>query len=349
MDLKGNNEPERTLLRATLFAQIFKISTALSIIKLCPKDVDIVDFSIALQKEHKNYNRLKDDLYYQSSKLRLFSACNTTGFSHIEDPTYFANGVSSQLTDMEKMSKWSSSVSSIRVGLTGLLRRECIDFRDDPITPLLYMLFQISLSVATFSNSHTTDLVYEHSSIIRDIRYCFSLTGKLGALSEMRKTPKTALASNLKGVISVMCIPRDVNRYDIWLPLVSTFLTSYTRSLRENIEEIGRPVIANTLTDSLLNLLTKRLRASLKDSNARPHQINEAFARIYTFLIILLGCFQRRDQFEKNLLQRTMSTLKEINNIDLDMLTRDTFLNNGSLGLLQTIKNKIHGITESLI
>ncbi|KAH9278062.1 hypothetical protein ECG_09781 [Echinococcus granulosus] len=329
-------------LKSVLFTQVFKASVALSILHACPTHLEADDFTKRLRMSHRFYQRYKDRSFYHANqvKLSLVDDFNATNY-HI-GPYNCELSLDSQESVLSQL---TANVISIRVGFRGLLETKD-PIREKYIVPGLFILVKTLFWMDKCCvELKETSLLNQVARLHAEASDAFKVTGEIVAKLDTEELSTAEVFRCFAFMLSSAFSVKEGGCSNCWIYPVKSFVKSYLRFTYENADDVGTLCTANSLTEHLLNHISRLLQLSHEDSRLQTQCLNESFARVYSLAMPLLSGFRRKSHISRSLIDAVSETTNIIRQIKV-CKTEDTWLSNGSLVLLQSIKSKLQRLND---
>lgn len=329
-------------LKSVLFAQVFKASVALSILHTCPTHLKEDEFTIQLQKANRFYERYKDRLFYHANQIVLPWVDNLSGTEcqvslyGYEPALNFHEGALSQLI---------TNVASTRVGFRGLLEAKGPIHEKHIVPGLLTLVKALSWMDKFRVNLKGKSLLNQLALLHAETSDAFRVTGEIVAKLDTEELSTVEIARCFPFILSSACSVKGEGRSGCWIYPVRSFVGWYWRFVYENADCARTLHFANSLAKHLLNRIFQLLELSNEDSRLQTQSLNESFARLYALTMPALRGFRRRSNISRNLMDTVSETNDIIRQIKVDR-KEYTWLSNGSLILLQSMKSKLQHLNS---
>ncbi|KAM7533251.1 hypothetical protein Aperf_G00000120242 [Anoplocephala perfoliata] len=326
-----------SFLKAALFTQVLKTSVALSVLKDCPPGLNVADFVNELQNAHAFYEVYRDKSFYHSNQLKT---CFPLDFEEIVHPIGIAEKQNDCDCLADCLSQLRMGISSISIGLRGMLDSNSM-IAESFILPGVTFTFQSLIWVATYSEAlEEAGLLNQVSLLYEEANEVVKKAGEISAKLDVSEHSTEETVRLMMSILDLICNVKQDDIYFGWFRPIRNFLTSYTRAVQNN-DAFGAPHIANSLSKYLL----KRCCDILIEKAENSASVNESFPRIYSLLYPLLNAHQHKVQVGANLaviITRCISVIE-----DSQIVKNDEFrFSNGTMGLLNVLKNKLHCLTN---
>lgn len=318
----------RPFVKAALFTQVLKTSVALSIIEVCPNNVNIEDFVIHLHNVHESFENYRHACFYQSEKIRNSTQTRVLNF-----------GVDNSESLREILSHLCKNVTSTRIGFLGLLISNN-QFSENLLLPGLTFAFQALAWTNKCSESlEELDLLHQASVLHNEANDSMKVAAELIAKLDLAEQPTTDSANCIAAILDLTCNNQE-DIYFCWLRPLKTLFSVYVRCILHD-EDLHIPNFANFLCRHLLIRYCKLFR----NLNPEMDFANESIARIYSLLTPLLCLYKRKLEMSKELIETTQRSIETIQRLDFKK-TDELVLSNGAIGLLNDLKTKLQRLQD---
>lgn len=330
--MMDDSNTANAFLKAALFTQVLKTSVALSVFKSCPPGHNVENFVHGLQNAHAFYEVYRDKSFYHANQLK---ASVPLDFEEISRSISYSEKKDDYDCLKDCLSRFDTGITSIRIGLRGLLDTSTA-ITENFILPGATFVFQSLSWVATYNEVlEEVNLLNQAALLDEKANDVLKIAGEISAKLDAAEQPTTEIMHFMVSILDLTCIVKQDDIYLGWLPPTKNFLISYIRAIQKN-EGFKVPYLANSLCKHLLNRCCGILGGTVKDSAL----INESFSRIHSLLCPLLNAHQRKVQIGADLIETIIKTNGVIEGSQF-IKNGESQLSNGSIGLLNVLKNKL--------
>lgn len=328
-------------LKAALFAQVLKTSVAISIAKSCPNNTLADDFSKELQRCYYACEKQKELIFYRSNYIwsNNFVECDKksnvcTNF-YLETEHFLP----------ERLMQIETQVNSVYIGLRGLLMTND-KITEKHIVPGLNFLLDILISIDSSDDKlNVTDLGNQVSKLHDLICGTFKTLGELIGKLELEELEMSNIKESITKILCAICNMKGVCSLSLVILPVKFLITSYLTYKETKSKLVIMPHMAISWSKCLLDYLSYLLHLPNTGADSYPDSLNESLARIYAFLIPLLNNFKQKMHISQDLIEAISRAHSIIQRVEVECANY-TWLSNGSLGLLHSIKRKLQCLED---